>query len=237
MFTIIELYNAVNDKVRPDENGSISLTSFNIKNKAAGLNLLDYITGDVEGVKPPEPYLTQKNRDWLAWLIKKYPAQVSNGVMQRPADFYRFESLKVIGSYLDENDCGEVAIVHNADTPIDLLDSQAFDQRQITHIKSLRPSANKPIAKMTEDGFEFAPKDLGSVKLEYVHMPVFGEIKVKHDPVYNEDVPDDANSINPSWPDFAFNLLVWFISRAYGVGNRERSLQEQLQVEGKSVRG
>lgn len=234
---VISIYNDVMDRIVTEQNGSITIQQFNRYLRLGSLRLVDYLSGDVEGVKPPEPYLTQKLRDWLTILVTKDSKQITNGTSPRPADYYSFESLKKIGSYLDENDCGEAVVVHNADTPIDLLDSQAFDQRQVTHIKSLRPSENKPIAKMVGNNIEYAPKDLGSVTLEYKRYPVHGEVKIKIDPVYNDEVPDSATSIASEWPEWSRNMLLYFIVQQYPISTREKALVEQNELVGKSPRG
>jgi hypothetical protein len=160
---------------------------------------------------------------------------VTDGKMPRPADYYSFENLSTIGSYRDEL-CGDPVVIEGCNTPIELVDGQIFESRCQTHIESLKPK-NKPIAKLVGMNFEFAPADMGSVKLNYKRVPVFGKILVKHDPVYNEDVPDTDTSTNYEWPEFARRMLVWFISQQYGVANREQALTQQLQVEGKTVRG
>lgn len=237
MINAVELYNAVHDKVKSEENGSLSILSYNIKSKSAEIKLLDYLTGDLEGMKPPEPYNNQKLRDALQLFVATDTKQITGNGSPVPDNYYRFQNLNVIGSYLDVNDCGEEVMVSKGDTVIELLGSQQFDKRCLTKIKDLRPSMKKPIAKISNNSFQYKPIDLGSVKLEYVRYPIFGQIKVKYDALYNEDVPDEINSINYEWPMYAFNLLVWFISGMYAIGTREKALVEQLQVEGKSVRG
>lgn len=233
---IISLYNDVLDRTAQEQNGEIGIAKFNRYEKIAELRLLDYLSGDVEGVKPPEPYSTQKLRDWLSIFIKKEGAQVQDGAFIKPADFYRYESNAIIGDYRDEV-CGEDVLVSNGNTPIELLDSLQFDSRCQTYIKSLKPSAKKPIGKMVGNTIETMPKDLGSVVLYYVRYPVFGEIKVKIDPIYNNEVPDTATSINNEWPEFARNFLLYFIVQQYPLATREKALVEQNEVVGKSPRG
>jgi hypothetical protein len=236
MIGVIETYNAVSDKVKQEENGELSFSSFNIKSKQAEIKLLDFITGDIEGLKPPEPYNNEKIRDWATIFITTRTAQVENGLFAKGSDFYRFESLVMIGDYRDEV-CGKDVFVSKGDTPIEVLDAQQFDSRCQTFIKRLQPSDKKPISKMVGENFICQPKDLGSVKLEYVRYPVFAEIKVAYDPVYNQDIPNETTSINYEWPTYAFPLLVWLISQMYGISTRENALAQQLQVEGKSIRG
>lgn len=233
---IISLYNDFLDRTATEQNGSVTIEKYNRFSKLGELRLLDYLTGDVEGVKPPEPYNVQKLRDWVSKFITPDMKQVANGTSPKPADYYRFESLSVIGSYLDEV-CGKVELVSKGDTPIDLLDSQQFDMRCQTKIKDLKPSGKKPIAKMVGGDFHYMPKDLGSVKLEYVRYPVYGEIKITIDTVFNDEIPDPINSINYEWPEYARNILLYFIVQQYPVSTRERALVEQNELLGKSPRG
>lgn len=233
---IIEIYNAVADKVKPEQNGTLAISSFNIKSKTAELRLLDYISGDVAGVAPPEPYTTQKVRDWLSDFLFKQPGVVENGIFEKPEDYYLFDSMAILGSYKDD-DCGEEIIRAGCDTPIELLDSAVYDARCFTHIKSLKPSIKKPISKIVGNNFEFNPSDLGSIALTYKRYPVFGEVKVMVDPVYNNEVPDPNESINYEWKDYARELLVWFICQQYPTSTRETSVRQQLEAEGKSARG
>jgi len=233
----ISLYNDYLDRTASEQNGVTTIEKYNRYSKLGELRLMDYLSGDVEGTKPPEPYNVQKLKDWFTIFITTDSKQVQNGTSPRPGNYYRFESLKIIGSYLDENDCGEAEVVHKANTPITLLDSQMFDKRLITDIKSLRPSARKPYAKMVGQTFVYAPEDLGSVILEYARNPVFGEVKTKIDPVYNDLVPDPATSIPYEWPEYARNILLYFIVQQFPIGTREKALVEQNELAGKGARG
>lgn len=233
---IIEIYNAVADKVKPEQNGTLAISSFNIKSKTAELRLLDYISGDVEGIKPPEPYTTLKVKDWLSYFLKTQTGVTEEGRFAKPDDYYMFESMTIIGSYKDEN-CGEPIVHVGCDTSIELLDSAVYDKRCFTHIKSLKPSIKKPITRIVGNEFEFNPADLGSIKLVYKKYPEYGQVKIKIDPVFNDEVPDPATSIDYEWPEFARGLLTWFICQQYPTGTREAALTQQLAVEAKSVRG
>lgn len=225
------------DRTATEQNGSLTISKFNRYLKLGSLRLLEYLTGDVEGVKPPEPYLNQKLKDWVTLLVTPDTKQVTNGTSPKPADYYMFENLKVIGSYLDVNDCGEEVLVSKGDTVIDLLDSQQFDKRCLTYVKDLRPSMKKPIAKMMGQNFYYMPVDLGSVRLEYKRYPIHGEVKVYVDQTYNEEIPDPINSIDTEWPDFARNMLLYFVVQQYPASTREKALVEQNENIGKSPRG
>lgn len=233
---IIEIYQAVQDKVREEQNGVLTIASFNIKLKSASIWLQDYLTGDIEGIKPPEPYTTQKLRDFLSILLTTTTGIVEGGLFAKPENYYMWDAFSIIGSWKDE-ECGEEVIRIGCDTPIEILDGDVFNSRCQTHIKSLQPSIKKPIAKIVGNSFQCLPEDLGSVKLTYKRYAIPGEVKVVYDPLYGQDVPDPVNSIDSEWPDYALNLLVWRISASYATANREDNLKQQLQVDGKSARG
>lgn len=233
---VVEIYNAIADKIKPEQNGTLAISSFNIKSKTAELRLLDYLSGDVSGITPPEPYTTQKVRDWLSYFLFTQNGIVEGGGFEKPADYYMFENMAIIGSYKDD-DCGDEVLREGCDTPIELLDGAAYDERCKTKIKSLKPSIKKPISKIVGQNFQFNPKDLGSIKLTYKRYPVFAVVKVMVDPIYNDEVPDPATSINYEWPDFARGLLIWFICQQYPTSTREAALAQQLNNEGKTVRG
>jgi len=234
---VISIYNDVMDRTATEQNGTLTITKYNRFSKLAELKCLDYLSGDIEGIKPPEPYSNQKLRDFLTPFIATDTKQVTSGVSIKPDNYYRFDNLKVIGSYLDVNDCGDEVMVSKGDTVIELLDSQQFDKRCLTKIKDLRPSMKKPIAKMVGNTFVYAPVDLGSVKLEYVRYPVYGQVIVEIDAVFNDEIPSPTFSIDYEWGDYARNLLLFFLTQFYPVSTREKALVEQNELVGKSPRG
>lgn len=240
---VIDLFNTTADKVKQEQNGELSIASFNLKLKSACIWLLDYLSGSIEGLVPPEPYLTQKSKDYLAPLLTTVKGIVEDGTFNVPAQYFMFENMSVLGSYKDQ-ECGEEIIRAGCDTPIELLDSAVYDQRCFTYIKSLKPSMRKPIAKIESSDldssilvFKFQPSDLGSIKLVFKRYPIYGEVKVKVDPVYNDEIPDPDTSIDCEFGEWARNLIVWHIVQSYAGSNRENALQEQNQVIAKSVRG
>lgn len=229
------------DLVLKDANGEMSYESFNRYSKHGELRLMDWITGDITGQNPPEPYITQKNKDWAATFIKKYPAQVIDGIISRPKDYYGFENLYMVGSYIRKNsDCNddepEYDPSNESNQVIELLDGVEFNRRSTTHIKLLRPSFKKPIAKSVGDNFEFIPKDIGAVKLEYYRYPKFAEVKTKVDELYNNEVPDPLTSINYEWDEKARTILIWFIIDAYANRNSNQAMKQFNQATAKESR-
>lgn len=234
---VISLYNDVMDRTATEQNGSLTIAKYNRFSKLAELKCLDYLTGDLEGIKPPEPYTNQKLMDFLQTFIATDTKQVTNGSSPVPENYYRFQNLKIIGSYLDVNDCDEEVLVSKGDTIIELFNSQQFDKRCLTKVKDLRPSIKKPIAKIVDGQFIYQPVDLGSVKLEYVRYPVYGEVIVEVDPIFNDEVPSQTLSIDYQWKDNVRNLLLFFLTQFYPISTREKAFVEQNELVGKSPRG
>lgn len=232
---IISVYNDYLDRTGAEQNGGTSIAKFNRYSKIAELRLEDYLSGDISGVTPPEPYTTEKLRDFLSIMLKSENVQVQDGSFAKPDDYYKFDSSAIIGSYRDEL-CGKEVLITGEDTPIEVLDGPQFTMRSQTYIKSLRPSAKRPIGKMVGKRIETLPVDLGSVKLYYIRYPVFGEIKVKVDTVYNNEVPDEATSIDYEWDENVRNLLLYFITQQYPVATREKAFVEQNELVGKGPR-
>ena len=238
MINSYDLYLSANDKINSDENGSFSFMKFNRSSWIGQLKLMDWISGDISGVVPPEPYKTQKNRDYLSPFITKYLKQVQAGVIEKPSDYYLWDNAYLLGDYEDSVDCGNenaVKIV-GCNTPITLLSSDVFYTRCHTYIEGLQPSFKKPIAKGIGNTFEFLPMDLGSVTIEYVRYPVRGKIGVKLDPIYNEEVYDPATSVDFEWSAYAQDLLAWFIADEFSNGTREQALKQFNAATGKTVR-
>jgi len=239
VITVKSVYeDVVLDNVNESENGSLTLSMFNRLSKRAENRLFDYLTGDIEGVKPPTPYTVQKLKDILSTFIVKYPAQVAGGKLTRPNDYYTYDSMVMLGSFNATSDCDEeVDVVEGCNTPIEVLESSAFDARCQTNIIGLKPSFKKPIAKLVGDTFEFAPADIGNVVLSYVRFPKYAVIVSKMDTVYNEEVIDEPLSTNYEYSEFARELLIYFISDFFATHTREKALKEQNMATQKTVRG
>lgn len=235
MLSVIETYTSTLDRINKDENGDLSIDKFNRFSKLAELRLIDWLSGDPSNEKAPIPYLSQKNKDWLQRFIAKYPAHVTGGIINIPADFYAYENMYKLGSPL-ASDCNEdVSDGQKCNQEIEVLDGDAFNIRCRTHIQRLQPK-NKPIAKQLGNTFEFAPNDLGSVVLEYIRYPKYGQIVSMKDTTYNDLVPDPAASTNYEWPEFALEPLVFFISDLFFDGTREQAGKQFNSATAKFVR-
>lgn len=238
MIEVVSVYEDVaRDNINTHENGDISYEMFNRLSRRAELRLIDFLSGDVEDERPPMVDLSQKNRDWLSIFIEPYKKQVSGGRIDRPKDYYMWDNGYLLGDYNTAASCDEkLETEEGCNTQIELLSRQSFYNRCNTFIEGMKPSFAKPIAKQVGRGFEFMPKDLGSVVIEYIRLPKFGRIKTKFDSVYNEDVADDTISINYEWDEFARELLIWFITDTFSTHSREDALKKHNAANGKLVR-
>lgn len=238
MIPIKEVYeDIVLDNVNASENGSIGMQMYNRLSKRGENKLFDYLTGSIEGVTLPTTYSSQKLKDILAPFIVKMPAQVTNGKITRPENYYTYDSLVLLGNYGVEQECDEDSeneeIVEGCNTPIEVLDGAQFDARCQSFIEGLQPSFTKPIARLVGNTFEFMPRDIGSVELTYIRYPVYAKIVSKLDTVYNEEVIDEAASTNYEESEFARELLIFFISDAYANHTREQALKTFNAASGK----
>ena len=236
MVSAIEIYETVTkDSINKWESGYASIDMFNRLSKRAELRIVDWLSGDVAGVQPPEPWLTQKNRDWLSPFITKFPTSVVNGSFDKPEDYYRYDNSSRLGSKV-EDDCEEETSIDECDTPITILDGDKFNQRCITYIKDKKPSFKKPIAKLIGNQFDVRPKDLGSVTLEYIRYPKFAAVGKTMDLVYNEEVADPNNTTDYEWGPWAMDVLIFYISNFFADHTREQALKQFTAATGKGAR-
>ncbi len=209
---------------------------FNRFSWIAQLKLIDWLSGDVADQVPPQPYLSQKNKDWLAFLITKFPTQVVNGLIDKPEDYYQFENFYVLGNKVN-GDCEEDENKSDGcNQPIELLDGSKFYTRCNTDIEELKPSFEEPICKEIGKNFEVLPTDLGSVTLEYIRYPKRAILNTKEDTVFNDLVYDAATSEDFEWPEFAREILVWFICDSFSNRTREQALKTFNTMTGKTTR-
>lgn len=227
----ISVYNDFLFEINKD-GGYLSESEFNGISKRAELKFLDWISGKLSG-EVPQPYTTQKVRDWLSIVTKKVNLQVNQGKITKPDDYYGWENAFLLGDYYKAPDCEdddenipEGTIVSDCNVPIELLSNNAFYTRCNTSIKGLQPSFTKPICKMVGNEVEFVPKDMGSITVEYIRYPVYAELKMILDTVYNNMVPDPATTINYEWPEFAREYIIWFLIDIFSNSIREQSLKE-----------
>lgn len=230
MIPISELYQDVAEQLLTTANSEPSFDTFNRFSKLAELDLLDWLTGRLQRTTVPEIYSSQKDRDYVSPFVAKYQTSVQNGMIARPADYYLFNDLYLVGSPGDNTQgCvseDEEYPTDVCDTEVIILDSDQFNVRCNTYIKGLQPSLKKPIAKQVGNNFEFKPKDCGVARLEYIRYPKYAIIVPKLDPQYNIEVIDTALSSNYEWDDKARGLLVWFIVDRFANRTANQSMKE-----------
>jgi hypothetical protein len=105
MINVIDIYQDSADRINVEENGQFSYSMFNRFSKLAELRLLEWLSGDISAIIPPEPFRSQKNDDWLSPFIVKYASNVTNGQITRPVDYYLYQDLySLSGSQLCDDD-------------------------------------------------------------------------------------------------------------------------------------
>jgi len=225
------------DTVDSATNGNLDFETFNRMSKRAEIRLMDFLSGDVNNIKPPFPYDSSKIKEWLSPFITPYPVQIKNGKITKPDDYYGFENAYLLGTYNTQTSCfEEVEQEEGCNTPIELLDGDKFYQRCNTFIEGLKPSFTKPISKEVGNTFEFLPKDMGSIVVEYIRYPKFGKIVSNIDPVYNDEVIDETLSTDYEYKESMRELLIYFITQSFGVKVREAALLQANELQGKLVR-
>lgn len=238
---IISIYeDAARSRANKDENGYWDYTMFNRDMQIASNRVLDYITGDSSNQNLPISYSTQKAKDFIAFLITKYSAPIVNGVIERPANYYHFDNLFILslknqeGCETDDTDCDmDTPIEEVIQTPVEMLDGQQFYVRSQTYIKGLKPSPQKPICKMVGNTIEFLPKELGSCTLEYIRYPIAGTIVSAEDPIYYNDVASPTLSTNSEWPEWARQIILYFLVQGFATHISETALFQMNEAMGK----
>lgn len=97
-----------------------------------------------------------------------------------------------------------LALKTPAQVKIVIVDNDKWADR--IQSKIVPPTEAHPIAKITETGWQVKPETIGSIKLDYLTMPV--------EPVYAEKVVDgeivfdEANSIDLAWKKMQYNELL-----------------------------
>lgn len=229
---IISVYNDFLFEINK-AGGYLSASEFNGISKRAELKFLDWISGKLSG-EIPQPYTTQKVRDWLSPVTVPWPTNVVKGSVTKPKDYYGWENAFLLGDYYktpdctsddDEDDENNGTVESDCNPTIELLSNDKFFNRCNTYIEGLEPSFKKPICKMVGKKIEFAPKDIGSITIEYIRYPVYGELKMKFDPVYNEEVPDADTSINYEWDEYAREYLIWWLIDVFSNSTSSDSLK------------
>lgn len=213
MINVNDIWLSTLDKINEDGNGQMTTGRFNRWLWLAQLKCLDWLSGDVANIQPPTPYSAEKDRSWLSIFITKLPVQVSNDTVTKPSDYYLWDNGYLLGNYFANADCeNDDEVPTGCNIPIELLSGDEFYYRCNTYVEGLQPSFIKPICKELGNGFEFLPKDLGSITIEYIRYPTRAFLGTKEDDRYNDLVYDPATSIDLEWSPFAEDVISWFIA-------------------------
>lgn len=226
---VISLYEDVRDTINKEENGYLSYAMFNRLLHRSELDLLRFLTGDLVDAKDfPMPYQKQKNKDYLAPFITPFNA-VND--FDLPKDYFTYERLFKLGTKQIDCETNEVIEEESCSINIGIYNQDVINNRCSSYIKSIRPSVNKPIAKIVNNRIEIFPKNIGSVRLEYIRYPKFGEIKTVHDNTYNDEIADEATSINLEWSEWAREYFINSIANKFATHIRESALKQHVKAD------
>lgn len=240
MIEVVSIFEDVSkDAAVIEQNGNLTISMFNRLSRRAELRLIDWLKGDPSGVLPPEPWTTQVLKDFLSpFIVKKETNMSSDGLLDRPDDYYRLEDFYRVGSIVEENkDCddeGEPQTDDNHTVITHFTDRASFNNRCNTWIKGDKPTMKNPISTQYGRKFETRPKDLGPVVLEYIRYPLFASVKEGLDPVYN--VPTAEKLVDYEWDEWAREPLIWFITDMFANRTSNRSTKEFNAASKKTVR-
>lgn len=239
MKKILQLYNNwARNRVNKSENGYASYRMFNDLLKNSEITLLSWLTGGVskEDKISPIPYELQKNKDYIKRFLTT--ATGINKIVI-PNDYYYFDSLYKfntknkqnveIKNNCDHNDLSVITteMLSLFDIDIPLLDTDKFNGLCNSSIDEIRPNKNRPIARLNSlHQFEFSPNDIGFVKLDYIRYPKFGQIKTKIDNTYNDEVFDEAATIDIEWDEWALPYLLNLLTNEFSTHTREKALAD-----------
>lgn len=242
MIDVLSIYeDVIKDAIVADQNGDLTIAMFNRLSRRAELRLIDWLSGDPAAQQPPEPWLSQKNKDYLSLFITQKKDVVKDAKINWPSDYYRFEDLYRIGLVMqsqceddDELEDEKPPVSDDKTTPITILDSSAFNERLRTFIKADMPTMEYPIGKFVGKEIEVYPKDLGNVCLEYIRYPKFASISKEIDPEYNVPVAKKVDDYE--WDEWAREPLIWFITDLFANRTSNNNLKEMNTITKKTVR-
>lgn len=206
------------------ESGHITTENFNIWLERTELNILRFLTGDlVDNREIPMPFDKQKCKDYLKKFITSVKA---NNIIPIPEDYYYWDNLYKFGTFSDDSCEPKDEAIEQCNTPIEILDGQEFNSRCNSYVKGIKPSQGSPIAKIIDNKIVTAPKEVGSMCLEYIRYPKFGKLITKIDLQFNEEIVDIALSTDLEWDIWAKEYIIWGIVNLFSKHTREKALKE-----------
>lgn len=206
------------------ESGHITTENFNNWLERTEINILRFLTGDLVDAKDfPMPYDKQKCKDYLKNFITSAKA---NNVIPIPTDYYYWDNLYKLGTFNDTNCEPKDDDFEQCNTPIEILDGQQFNTRCKSFVAGIKPSQGSPIAKIIDNKIVTAPKEVGSMCLEYIRYPKFGKLVISTNNQFKEEEVDVLASTDLEWDVWAKEYLINGIVNLFSKHTRERALKE-----------
>jgi len=186
--TVDEWFRLINFVSNKNQNGNITSENFNLLAKTAQLSYVSYLLGSFQTYQPGRPIskveLGQNSvvRQRLSPSIYQYVVSVyANGNAPYPADYLQTDAMWSLYGY----------------KKIRWADQDRWDSMYNSVID---PVASNPIYMIKDDGFQFAPENIGNAKMSYVRNPP--DIIWGYDLDSNgRRVYSPVNSVNPIWDD------------------------------------
>lgn len=168
----------------------------------------------------------------------------NSGVAQKPADYFYEVIIKLKKAVNIQQDtlmasmdtcecgCGQLAGRHPlpsaftetsyVEVPVEIVDDQQYANRLNTVLR--KPTTDRPICKIENKRFQFAPFNLGSAYITYIQStsvgaPVWNYVPLSIPPVY-----DPATSVNVNLPDICQTEMAVLILARLGISVREEFL-------------
>jgi hypothetical protein len=173
----------------------------------------------------------------------------NSGVAQKPADYFYEVVIKLKKAVNIEQDtlsasmdtcscgCGDLAGRHPlpatttetsyVEVPVEVVDDQQYANRLNTQLR--KPTKDRPICKIENKRFQFAPFNLGSAYITYIQSTSVGAPKWSPVPLSIPPVYDPLTSVNVNLPDICQTEMSVFVLARLGISVREEFLLAYAQ--------
>ena len=217
--TVDDIYSIINYAINKNQNGTLIAEDFNRNIALAQGGYINYLLGTFQTYQPNRPVakveLGQNSvvRQRISPIIKRITLTIPNtGLCPYPANYIQGDAL-----WTDKNAYNRIKWVDQdkwygaANSSIDI----------ITNLK--------PIYMLTDTGFEFLPKTIGTVELSYVQQPPAIKWAFTND-ANNRRVYDATNSVQPVWNDIQIMEIIVRALALIGVNLQIREVESYSQL-------
>jgi hypothetical protein len=167
--SIKTVFDAVKDIINKDQQGFISVDTFNTFAKIAQLNVYNRLFSEIKEAKKMSRGNVMGSRDKsrikqieedLSFFAKSETLSRAEGVFEKPADFNRLISVTTDGSILMDQSTRRIIDV--------CYDEDKFDRIMLSPLS--KPKENSPLA-LISDKIEIYPTSINKIKVRYYKTP------------------------------------------------------------------